>query len=339
MASKYIALAEQTANWTTAGTSNIFFKLLTESINTTREDFYPETTQTWVPGKRAEGFFRTAGSFDTLVDPCQWTKLLCFFTGDPSISVGPPYTFTFKFGANEIYDVGSTGVKPFTTYIGVGIARDREIVGCVMDSLSLECVNKEVVTSTVGILGSGLESLHASAHDPVYTAYTQPYLTFQGATTFDVGVSNRLTTAPAIEAFRMTMNRGWDADHYLLGSRFLGGNVGPMQSGMCSVEGTMDFSFTSEQEHERFLGAIGTYTAGDQAPFKIKAILAGAAGYSIQIDIPVVHYRASTVSVSGRDRIVQSCDWVGMYSGGTDLAAAIFTVNNNFNTTGYSTLA
>ena len=355
MASKYIALAEQTQSWILHGdavnnspvTNPIYLKLLTESINTTREDFYPETTQYWVPGKRAEGFFRTAGSFDTLVDPRQWTKVLCLFTGDPG-STGPAdsaYTHIFKFGANEVYNVNSTGVKPFTTLIGVGILKDREIIGSVIDSLSIECVNKEVVTSTIGILGSGWERL-VSAYTPTYaTQYAQPYLTFQQASVVTVGVSDRLTVAPAIEAFRMTCNRGWDADQYLLGSRFLGGNVGPMQSGMCSVEGTMDFSFTSQAEHERFLGAINATESGNQVSFPIQIVLtgpnhigAGSTHYSLTIDIPEAQYRASTVNVSGRDRIVQSVDWMGMYNV-ADTCAAKFTVVNDFLATGYSSLA
>lgn len=332
MASKYIAVAEE-GTFRTAGTSVIYLKLLNESINTTREDFYPETTQYWVVGKRAEGFFRTRGSFDTLVEPVQWPKLLVLMTGDPS-TTGPTdstYQHVFKFGGNEV--VETTGIKPFTTFIGVGIEKDRQIEGCVMESITLEAINKEVVSSTVSIIGSGDESL-ITAKTPSYTAYAQPYLTFastsaMGITGSVTGATNRLTTQPTIEAFRMTLTRGWDSDHYVLGNRFLASTT---PAGMSTVTGTMDFSFQSEDEYERFLADVGTYAAGDQPPFAINLTLEGAlsgasAKYTVQVDIPEAHYTASTVSVKGRDRIVQTVDWMGMYNS-VDTCAAKVTVKN-----------
>ena len=80
---KHIALAEE-GSWRAAGSTRKSFKLLSESINTTREDFYPETTQYWTVAHRAEGLKRTSGSFDTLVDPIQWPWLLVYFIGDSS---------------------------------------------------------------------------------------------------------------------------------------------------------------------------------------------------------------------------------------------------------------
>jgi len=479
---KFLALAEEASAFRTAGTSWLYFKLLNESINTTREDFYPETSDYWTVSSRAEGYFRTSGSFDTLIDPVVWPKLLALFMGDgtpvstelviencedawtaalnvtcsavadksailpvppgtnsakqqigvdfttgvvayedfapvdistyshvqfwikhsggcasgelqllldntsacvspletltipaltaatwtrvklpfttPSaltaiISVGlsavsdpgavdvyiddvrvmAETTHTFKFGADEEYNVGSTGVKPFTTRIGVGIEKDRQITGCLMESLSFEAVAREVASSSVGIIGSGNESLIATQTtanvEAGWALYTQPYLTFASASTMTIATVDRLALDPTIEAFRLTLTRGWDADAYTLGTRFLGNAV---MSGMASVEGSMDFSFTSEDELERFLAAVDSYQAGNQTPAAIVLTLRGPAiigstYYSITITIPIAYYTASTESVSGRDRVVQTVDFRGIYDSSSDCACQIVVVN------------
>ena len=475
---RYIGLAEE-STFRTAGTGWLYFKLLSESLNTTREDFFPETTDYWVPGSKAEGFFRTSGSFDTLVEPVLWPKLLALFLGDgtstattlvvedcedawtpsanvtctadgtatnfkvgtnsakqvfaagfttgvaayedfapvdmsgylylqfwiksdngaaagayqillddtsacvnpieslavpaltaatwrrvrvaladPSLctailSVGlnavtDPVTDTvriddvrlltetdhvFKFGADEA--VGTTAIKPFTTRVGVGIEKDRQIVGCVVESMTLEAVAREEVSSTVSVIGSGSELLDTATStanvEAGWALYTQPYLTFSSAQTMTIATVDRLTgtVGPTIEAFRLTLTRGWDADHYVLGTRFL---AAPTLSGMASVEGSMDFSFTSQDEHERFLAAVGTYQAGNQAAFEIilnlrGALILGSEYYKIQITLPEVHYTASTASVSGRDRIVQSVDFRALYNT-TDDCACQFDITN-----------
>jgi len=353
---KYLALAEEAVTtFRTAGSTWLYFKLLNESINTTREDFYPETTDYWTIPMRSEGYFRTSGSFDTLVDPVVWPKLLVLFMGDPTASSQQggttAYLHDFKFGADETF--ATTGVKPFTTRIGVGIEKDRQIVGCVAESLTIEAVAREVVSSSVGIIGSGSESLEAATSsgdvEVGWAKYTQPYLTFVSATLMNVGGTmdadgvitsgvDRLTTDPTVEAFRLTLSRGWDADHYVLGTRFLYDGT---MSGMASVEGSMDFSFTSEYELERFLSAIGTYQAGDQTPFSARLRLVGAqiSGiyyYTVDILLPQISFTASTQSVGARDRIVQTVDFKAKHAVLPDCACWIKVTNI---ATAYTSLA
>jgi len=316
----------------------MYFKMLSESINTTREDFFPETTDYWVPSSKAEGLFRTAGDFETLVDPVQWPKLLVLHVGDPtSAQQGETsaYLHTFKFGANET--VSSTGIKPFTTKIGVGIEKDREILGCVMESMSIEAINKEEVSCTCSIIGSGNEQLKTAA-TPNWSAYTQPHFTFVSADTMTIGGTDRLSTPPEVEAFRLTLGRSWDADHYVLGTRFL---YEPTLSGFATVEGSLDLSFTSEDEHERFLSAVDATGAGDQSSFAIVLQLTGANiessyDYYVKFTIPKAYYTASTASVSGRDRITQTVEFRGLYDGTSDCACQIDVENT---TTSYTSLS
>jgi len=339
--SRYISLREEAAadyGNIEPTSASVVMKLLSESINTTREDFFPETTEFWTVDSKAEGFFRTSGDFEVLVDPIQWPKLLAYFIGDGTSAPaqgGGPFDHTFLFGANET--VSTTGVKAFTLGIGVGIEKDRGILGTLIESLSIEAVNREVVSCTVSVVGSGEEKLW-TAWTPTYASYTQPYLTFGSASTMTIGGTDRLTTAPTIEAFRLTLSRGLDADHYVLGKRFLSAAT---LSGMASVEGTMDLSFTSEDEHERFLTAVGSYISGDQASFALVmnlrgAVASGAQYYEVEFTIPETYYTGSTANVSGRDRIVQTVNFRGNYASGTAAAAKIRVRNM---TTSYATLA
>lgn len=324
---KHIALAEETT-FRSAGSNLMYFKLLSEDVNTTREDFYPETTQGWVPQHMAEGLFRTAGSFTTPVEPIMFPKILALGLGDPiSGSVADSsYSHVVRFGGVET--VHTSGIKPFTTTIGVGIEKDREIKGCVIESISIEAVAREVVTAKIGIIGSGAESL-ITACVPTYTAYAENYFTFASVSTMTIGETDRLTTAPTIEAFRLNLKRGWDADHYVLGNRHW---AEPSLSGMASVEGSMDLSFSSEDEHERFLSIVGGSAVGLTSSFAIsitfKGGLAGSTtNYSMKIDIPKAYYKASTASVKGRDRIIQTVDYTAIYDS-TSSSAIYFTLVN-----------
>ncbi|MHC5035050.1 MAG: phage tail tube protein, partial [Planctomycetota bacterium] len=278
MPSKYIALREETSFRTASALASLYYKLLSEDINTTREDFFPETMEYWTTQDKAEGLFRTSGTVEMLMHPLMWPKLLVYFIGDggsagaggSGTGSGSGYIHTWLFGANE--SVSATGIKPFTVYLGTGLEQDRRIEGCVIESMTIEAVAREPVSISLSILGSGDESLQAAV-TPSYTKYTssaatdaveQPYLTFGSAQTMTVGNTDRLATAPTIEAYRLTLARGYDADHYVLGTRFW---FDATLSGMAEVSGTMDFTFTSQDEHERFLDAVGSGAAGNQTAF------------------------------------------------------------------------
>jgi len=331
--SKFIALAEE-ATYGTAGATLIYFKLLSEGIATSREDFYPETTDYWTSATYMDGFFRTAGSFDVLIDPVQWPKLLVLFIGDGNSaqSNGAAYTHTFNFGADE--DVATTEIKPFTTRLGVGIEKDRQIAGNVIESITIEASKQNPVRSTVTITGSGNESLQtAKSQSDVETgweAYTQPYLTFANAETMTIGGVDRLTTSPTIESFSLTLSRKWDAENYVLGNPFVNA---PVLSGFAEVTGTMDLTFRSEDEYERYLSAVGGSGIGAQAPFELVLDLQGnsigstGCKYGVKITIPRARYNNSNINFTGRDRIVQTVEFKGLWDKTTDAAAKLEVTN------------
>jgi len=336
MASKFIALAEETT-YGSSGWPYLYFKCLNESINSVRNDYFPETTEFWTPDVKAEGYWSGGGDAVIPVDPIQWVKLLPFFIGDGSSSEASDsaYTHTFKFGANE--SVGTTGIKASTILKGVGIEKDRRFEGGVIESIALEIVGRELVTSTVTFYHCGDESLTTAA-SPVYTSYTQPFFSGASVTTMTVNNDDRLTTAPTIENFRVTLTRGWDKDHYVLGSQKV---AAATLSGFASVTGSMDFTFTSEDELERFLTAVGGTGIGSQSSFEIIVALQGAligvtSKYGIQLNIPEAYYVGPVeANLTGRDRIIQTVNFRGNYNS-TDLCAAFFTCVNE--TSAYSTL-
>lgn len=335
MASKFLALAEETT-YASCGNPYIYFKILNETINSARNDYFPETTEYWVPDVKVEGHYSGGGDASIPVDPIQWPKLLAFFIGDGSSS-GPTdsaYTHVFKFGANEA--VSSTGIKAFSILKGVGIEKDRRFEGGVMESLALDCVAREPVVSTITVYHSGDEELLTAA-TPSYSSYTQPFFSFASTATMTIGTADRLTTAPTIENFKVTLTRGWDKEHYVLGNKKV---AAPTLSGFASVTGSMDLTFTSEDEHERFLTAVAGSAMGTQASFEIIVLLQGAligsaSKYGIQINIPEAYYTGSDINNTGRDRTIHTVNFRGNYNS-TDECAAFFTVTNA--TSAYSTL-
>jgi len=339
MAVRHMQFAEEDTYGSVRGSPSwLCFHFLSEGYKTTRDDYLVESVDKWVPDKRVEGRFKAQGPMDTLVDPAMWPKILVLFMGDPATTdANPIYTHIFKFGNAE--SVGGTGIKSFTVQKGYGIERDSRFPGTFVTQLTYDCIATDpYVASTVTLLGNGSESL-VTAITADYSNYTQSFFSPAGDTqTFTIGETDRLTTDPKIEAFRMTLTRGYAEDYYRLGSRFIGGQE---QDGFCSVEGSIDLSFNSEDEHERFLTAVGSYSAGDQASFALQhklqgATLSGVTKYEVRVDIPECHWGDSDIPVRGKDRIVQKLNWYGMYNS-TDLSAAKLTVING--TSSYTSLS
>jgi len=328
--SRYIGFAEETT-FGTKGTTVMDFRFLNETVGTTREDFFPETAEYWTPTSKVDGFFRGGGDIVIPVDPVQFPKLLVLHMGDPT-TTGPDdsaYEHVFKYGGNE--SVSATGVKPFTLYKGVGIEKDRLFLGCLIENLTLDCVNREPVTATVSVIHSGHETLE-TARTPDYSAYDPPrFFSFAKVATMTIGGADRLSTAPTIEAFHGSLPRSYDTDHYVLGNPYL---AAPSLSGFAIPTGSMDLSFTSEDEHERFLGSVGASETGDQSSFAIVLELQGAligssSKYGIKIEIPKAYYtgEGSVANVTGRDRIVQTVNWRGAYDS-SEACSAKITVTN-----------
>jgi hypothetical protein len=368
MTEKYFAVREEyvyrsDSNGTNNRGARTYLKLLSESLNTTREDFFIDTTQYWSTPERAEGFFRTSGTADILVDPVIFPRILTLFMGDPTSDLRtdanetspPSYDHVWKMGHNELYTAtgdltasgnpsNCTGVKPFSAIIGQGIEKDRELLGCVIRGMTIEGVSREHVTCSLDILGSGDEQLTAAdGTDNVangYADYTMPYFTFINTTTATINAtSNKLLSPGTIEAFRMTAERGINTDYYPLGSRYLGSVI---LDGMVNVSGSMDFTFDSEDEHERFLSDVNSYETGNQASFATVLTFRGPAidlapltYYEYTITIPKTHYTASTVSLNARDRIVQKVDWRAIHSLADECVLKMSMRNI---TSGYTTL-
>jgi len=353
MTEKYFSMREEPVTYGTEATNATthppkFFKLINETLVPTREDFFVDTTQYWSVGEKAEGFFRMSGDVDILVDPVIFPYVLVLGLGDPSLANGASgsvqqgsttaYKHTFRFGHKEVYTQNGTGLKSFTCRVGEGVEKDRTIYGGFIRGMTFEAVSRERVTCTLDVIGNGHEKLETANSTPYadtdiangYALYTQPYYTFNSASVMTVGSNDRLAAAPKIESFRLTLERGLDADFYPLGSRYLGDIL---LSGMASITGSMDFAFESQDEHERFLSAVSSYETGNQASFAtVLTFHGGTAGngayyYDMTFTLPKTYYTTSTPSVSARDRIVQRVDFKAAYDLTTNCAAQIDVTN------------
>ena len=332
MAERYIALSEETSGYGTNVTLNdrICYKILNESINSTREDNFPETAETWSPGDYVQGPSRAGGDIATLVEPYQFPKLLAFHLGDPATTTvlsGVVYQHVFNYGGTE--SVSSSGLKSFTIFKGTGIEKDRQFDGGIITNLNVEARAREVVGATITVIGNGKETL-VTASGANYVRYSgQRYLTFADATVMTVGSADRLITDPVIEAFTLELPRNYDADHYRLGTPYM---ADQSPSGVIVPTGTMDFGFKSQDEHERFLGMVGATSTGPQSGHITVLTLKGdliASGYwnQITVSLPETYYTASENAVTARDRIVNTVNYRGNYHSLSGHSAQI-TVQN-----------
>ena len=267
---------------------------------------------------------------EILVEARQFPKLLAFHLGDSTPSTilsGVVYQHVFTFGGTEA--VNTSGVKSFGIHKGVGIEKDRRFDGGFITDIEVEARAREVVAATVSMVGNGKESL-ATASSANYISYSgQRYLTFADATTMTVGGTDRLTTAPTIEAFTLHLGRGYDTDHYNLGSEYLAAQT---MHGFAPVDGSMDFTFTSEDEHERFLSIVGGTTTGEQSGhitvLKLRGDLISSGYYNeISFELPETYLTASEANSTGRDRIVQTVNYRGNYHALSGYAVLV-TVQN-----------
>ena len=318
MAEKYIALSEEQSGYGTYTQLNdrICLKILNESIHTTREDHFPETAEYWTPSDYVRGPFRAGGDISILVDPKQFPKLLVLHLGDPSTTTllaDTVYQHVFTYGGTE--SVSTTGIKSFTIIKGTGVEKDRQFNGGIITNLTVEARAREPVAATVSVVGNGDELL-ITASSANYVAYSgQRYMTFADANTMTIGGTDRLTTAPVIESFTIELPRGYDTDHYRLGSPYM---ADQSLHGVAVPTGTMDFGFKSQDEHERFLGAVGATETGPQSGHIMVLTLRGdliSSGYYNQItfSIPETYYTASENAVNARDRIVDVVSYRGNY--------------------------
>jgi len=332
MAERYIALVEETSGYGTHVTLNdrIYYKILNESIETTRGDHFPETVDKWTPTSYAKGPFAAGGDFATLVDPHQFVKILAFHLGDPSTSTlvaETVYQHEFRYGGTE--SVSATGLKSFTIIKGVGIEKDRRFDGGVITNLTVEARAKEVVAATVTVAGNGRETL-ITASGASYAMYSgQRYMTFADAATMTVGNTDRLTTDPTIEAFTLELPRPHDLDHYRLGSEYVADQT---PHGSAIPTGSMEFTFKSQDEHERFLSIVGATATDKQSGHITVLTLRGdeiSSGYYNQItfSIPETYYTASENALTGRDRIVQTVNYRGNHHALSGVSVLI-TVQN-----------
>jgi len=354
---RFIALAEETSAFRTAGTTNLlYYKLLSESITLAREDYFPETMDHWTVTSKAEGHFSHSGDFEVLIEPVQWPKLLVLFcqdafTAPAQQAATAAYKHTWGFGADELVTVNGVQIKPFTTRIGVdgvsggGVDDDRRMTGQMIESITIEGAAREVLSCTVSTVGSGYETLEtaitqAAVTTALETAYTQPYFVFSDVETATVGGHDLIAGdgTNTIESFSLTLKRSYDTEQYAQGTRYW---HYPTLSGMAEVTGTIEMSWQDQDEYERFLGAVAATGTQDQASFEIVirwegATIATTYEYDLTITIPKAYWTGSSIPVSARDRIKQTLEYRGIYDPTANNACKIEVTNI---ATSYSSLA
>ena len=214
----------------------------------------------------------------------------------------------------------------FSTELSPGIGTyARRVINSLVSSIAVEAAAREVVTSTISILG-GKEKLVTPQSSPNFSTLP-PFVFHQGA------VSGLVTAN--VEAFRFTYENALFEDAFALGSRFLPSVS--LKPGAISLTGDLDLAFQDWATYQKFLGsASATEPLGELTAYSLTLDLtgpsAGGAGeysnYRFKVEIPVLYLDTSEANFDRRERIVQAVGFTAIAPDLTTNPLVRFTIVN-----------
>lgn len=171
-----------------------------------------------------------------------------------------------------------------------------EFTGMKVNTWSISATPTEIVTSTFGLMGRGVEIRDYAI--PTYIERPEvndPFTGFNGAVTID-GV------AQCVKKFELNLNNNLNADQFCMGEKFR--NSLPEQQKI--IEGSLDIEFTNLVYYTKFVNQtssvlVVTFDLLDDGTETMKIIL------------PKIEYNGTMPTAAGQDAIIQSLPFIAMW--------------------------
>jgi len=296
---RYLGIAEE-ATYGTPVAAVEYIDIVSESVRPSQEFIFLETAGYRETREAIPGPFTISGDFDLVVNADNITKFLKWALGDVTTTVddaAAPVAYKHEFTpANEI--------KSFTSEIHPGVGGySRQVAGCIVTTLRLEAVARELLTSTISIVGSKPTRITESVTGRPTFSTVRPFVFFEGVVSGFVSAD--------VEAVRWSYANAVAEDAFVLGSRFLPAIRLQGQT----VEGDMDIAFVRWDEYERFYGAVGATEPGTEVgPVSLKLTFTGLStgstvvgfeNYLLELDLPRIYLNTIEANFDRRERIVE----------------------------------
>jgi len=294
-----MGIGEETTYGTAANLSK-FLDIVSEDLNPAQNIIYAELVDSRDLRKYAPGGYGISGGVEMFGEPENISNILKWTLGEVT-------TTTVATGVYEHTFKGADSISSFTAEIGLDDIAARRVVGCAIDSLSLESVKNELLSASLDIVGQK-DSL-VTATTPTFSALN-PFVFHQGT----VKIAGTTATG-RVEALRLDIGNNVFDDIFTLGSRFLP----RLEIGRREMTGSMDLSFIDTEHIKRFFGSAAATEPLDSlntlalnALFK-SSIITGTYSYELELDIPKVLFDTSKVNIDRRERIVQAIEYTVLY--------------------------
>lgn len=307
---RYVALGEQ-SGLSTPSTPSHYIRITSVEVNPEGGNIYPELADSRFDIPAIAGAFKVSGSFEVPVELENIGYPLKYALGSVSSSVIDATVSLYEHVFTPV-DFGGS-LPSFTMAVGKDNITEETVVGCVINSVEFACSAKELLLATFeyGGIKSKLESLeNPSFPSPKFVVY------YKG----QVKIGD--TPRGEIEAITISINNDVNYDDAYRITRNNGRLPKEFPLGGLTVEVSFDARFTTTDYYKYFYGSA-TATEPQESTYPVSLELSfygneitlsdnSTTHKELTIYIPKFIIDSISVPVSGRDRLVVSCEGRGV---------------------------
>jgi len=204
---------------------------------------------------------------------------------------------------------GADALKSFTMAVGWDAINARQLIGCIVDALSVECVKGAPLTATANILGK---------KETLETVGTPTFGDLDAFEAYQATPKIKDSAETIVEAFRINVanNMYPVSDVGVLGDRYLPRAI--LRERV--ITGSMDLTFLDAGDYKDFLGdaaAVEPTVPLDPIDLELffNTLIEPEAGfpYRLEFDLPRVVYTGGDVHIIERERQTLRIDWTAEY--------------------------
>jgi len=305
---RYLGVGEE-STFGQAATISRYIDVVSEGIKSSQSWLTPETVDSRYQKKAILGPLAVKGGLNVVVEPDNIPQLFKWLLG--SVTSQQQET-------SGVYDHTFTpadSIKSFTAELGYDTF-GRKIVGCLINSATIESVAKKELVASFDIVAKEEQKITSLA-SPTFSA-RRPFVWSDAA--FKVGASDK---SSQLRAFSLKIGNNIPEDElYAHGSR----SITRQQVGEFTVEGALDLTPLDTEQYDKFL-------AGQEAALNIKFTgeSTGDAtypSYTLEIDLPRVVYESDAAPhLDGRKPLKANVPFKALYDSTKAYAVKIVVRN------------